>query len=268
MPGGVYKQPAAATGASAEYRGETKPKHVSAPSFKAVSMSAKLLAGIVPISDQLLRWAPSYLREWVQDDLRQALAQTMDTAMYRGVGTEYTPRGIFNIPGVYKIDAGGNNAPTIQEIEALAAKLELRMMNANVPILRPQWRMSYDLLMYLQNLRDGLGNRYFPELSNGTPRWRNKPVMATTNMPNNLGDTTDAMELALIDFGHVLYGETLGMQLATSNEATVIKPDGQAIHAFQDNVTLFRAEMEHDVDVRYPEAVAVAENIRWGREDL
>lgn len=271
MPGGVYKQPAAATGATAAYRGETKRKPVSAPTFRAISMSAKLLAGIVPVSDQLLRWAPAYLRGWVEDDLRQALGQTMDLAMYRGEGTEYTPRGIFEIDGIYRIDAFGDNNPTIQEIEATAAALELRMYNSNLPLIRPEWRMSYDLLVYLQNLRDGLGNRYYPELGEGvgdTMRWRNKPVRATTNMPNNLGASTDEMELALVDFGHVLYGETLGMQMATSNEASVVLPSGQTINAFQDNITLFRAEMEHDVDLRYAEAVGVAEGIRWGRPDL
>jgi HK97 family phage major capsid protein len=263
MPNGTFKQPAAAAGATASYRGETRPVNVSQPSFKAINMSAKLLGGIVPLSNQLIRWSLPNIQGWAENDLSAAMGNAMDLACFRGDGANDTPLGITRIPGVYRVAASGGTSPTVAQIEADAAKLELRMENANLPLLRVEWRMSPRTIKYLQNLRDGNGNRIYPELSAENPRWRMRPVRVTTQIPSNLGGTTDETEIYLVAFGHVLFGDSMAMQLAISGEATVVNGN-QTINAFQDGVTVIKAEMEHDVDIRYVQAVNVLEGVRWG----
>lgn len=263
MPNGTFKQPAAASGSTASYRGETKPASVSQPTFKSISMSAKLLAGIVPVSNQLLRWNVTGLRGWVERDLSAAMGTTMDSALFRGAGGVDSPLGITNISGVYRVAAVNATAPTVAQVEADAAKLELRMENANLPLLSVEWRMSPRVIKYLENMRDGNGNRIYPELQGENPRWRRRPVRVTTQIPSNLGAGTNESEIYLVAFGHVMFGDSMAIQLAISDVATVVN-GSQTINAFQDGVTLIKAEAEHDVDIRFFEAVAVLTEVKWG----
>ena len=263
LANGNYHMPAGASGATAYWRGEGKPIQPSQPTFTDINLSAKLLGALVPITDQLLRWSRVDIRDWVERDMAAAMAQELDRAAYFGSGTIYEPQGILNIGGVGTVAASGGTAPTVAQIEGDASKLELNMDMINLPQDRAAWVMSPRTLTFLQNLRDGNGNRYFPELQAALPTWRNKPVMKTTNMPVNLGAGTDESVLALINFGDVFFGESRALQFAVSTDASYVK-NGQTVSAFQNELLLIRATTEVDVGLKYLQAVQKLTNIRWG----
>lgn len=263
MPNGTFRQPGGATGASAGYRGEGKAIQTSAPTLREISMSAKLLGGIVPMSNQLIRWSLPNVRQWAEGDLRTVMATTMDSAAYRGAGTEYTPLGITRINGVYRFTPTASNAkaPTYTEIDAAFAHVEMRMQN--LPLLGMGVVMSLRTFLYMQNLRDGNGNKVYPTLDAENPMFRRKRVFITSQVPDNLGGTTDESEIYLVAFGHVLYGDAMNVQLAASNEATIVH-QGQTVNMWQDGMTAIKAEMEHDFGIRYTQCVQVMEGVRWG----
>ncbi|CDX26679.1 putative Phage major capsid protein, HK97 family [Mesorhizobium plurifarium] len=263
MPNGTYKLPAAASGATAAYRGEAKPAAVTTPSFKAINMSAKLLAGIVPISNQLIRWSGPNVGAWAQGDLATSMGTVMDYNAFFGDGLEDTPLGILNIPGVYTTAATNSTAPTYSQVDADARKLLNAIENANVPLVRVEWRMAPRVMNFLADMRDGNGNPIYPTLQGENPIWKGYRVRKTTQFPINGGGTTDESTISLIAFGHVMFGDCLRMQLAISDVATV-KNGSQTINAFQDGVTVLRAESEHDFDCRYVEAIASLTAVRWG----
>lgn len=260
---GNFHIPAAASGATAYWRGEGRPIPPSQPTFKDINLSAKFLGSLVPITDQLLRWSRVDIREWVENDMAQAMGQELDRAAYFGSGTVNEPQGILNIPGVGSVAALGGTAPTVAQIEAGASALELNMMMTNLPMNRAAWVMSPRTMIFLQNLRDNNGNRYFPELQAATPVFRNKPVFLTTTIPVNLGVGTNESVLALINFGDVYYGESRSLSFAVSNEASYVK-NGQTVSAFQNELTLIRATTEVDVGLRYLEAVQKLTALQWG----
>jgi HK97 family phage major capsid protein len=260
---GNYHVPAAASGATAYWRGEGRPIPPSQPTFVDINLSAKLLGSLVPITDQLLRWSRIDIREWVERDMSQAMGQEVDRAAYFGAGTINEPQGILNITGVGSTAASGGTTPTVAQIEANASTLELNMMMTNLPMNGAAWVMSPRTMIFLQNLRDGNGNRYFPELQLASPIWRNKPVLLTTTYPVNLGVGTNESVLALINFGDVYYGESRSLSFAVSNEATYVK-NGVVVSAFQNGLTLIKAETEVDVGVRYLQAVQKLTAIQWG----
>lgn len=263
MPNGSYKLPAAAAGATASYRGEAKPSSVSQPAFRAINMSAKLLSGIVPISNQLIRWSGPNVGQWARNDLATAMGTAMDYAAYFGDGQDDTPLGLLNIPGVYKVAASGGTTPNYTQTDADARKLTSRLRTTNVPLLGVEWRMNYRILNYLMDMRDGNGNPIYPTLQGDNPTWKGFPVRTTTQFAVNGGGTTDEGQIALIAFGHTFLGDTLSMQMSVSDTATVVN-GAQTINAFQDGVTVIRTEAEHDFDVRYVEAINVLTNVRWG----
>lgn len=264
MPNGTFKQPAAASGSSAAYRGETGAAHVSQPTFKAINMSAKLLAGLVPISNQLIRWSGPNIDAWARMDLSSAMGLKMDYMAYFGDGTQDTPLGIFNIPNVTVTDASATGvAPTYTVVDTWARTLLTPIESYGQLVMGVEWRMHPRVLNYLRDMRDGNGNLIYPTLQGNAPTWKGYPLRATTQFPSNLGGTTDESYIALIAFGHVLFGDALRMQLAVSDVATAVN-GSQTINAFQDGVTLIRAEAEHDFDTRYAEAVQVLSGVRWG----
>ncbi len=263
MPNGTYKLPAAASGATASYRGEAKPAAVSQPSFRAINMSAKLLAGIVPISNQLIRWSGPNVGQWARNDLAVAMGTAMDYAAYFGDGMDDTPLGLLNIPGIYSTAATNSTTPTYTQIDGDARKLTSRLRTSNVPLLGVEWRMNYRILNYLIDLRDGNGNPIYPSLQGENPMWKGFPVRDTTQFAVNGGGATDEGQIALIAFGHAFLGDAMRMQMAISDQATIVN-GSQTINAFQDGVTVIRCEAEHDFDVRYVEAICVLTNVRWG----
>lgn len=260
---GNFHIPAAASGATAYWRGEGRPIPPSQPTFVDINMSAKFLGALVPITDQLLRWSRIDIRDWVERDMALAMGDEVDRAAYFGAGTVNEPQGLMNIVGIGSVPASGGTTPTVAQIEANASSLELNMMNTNLPANGLAWVMSPRTLIFLQNLRDGNGNRYFPELQLASPTWRNKPVLVTTRFPVTLGGTTDESLLALVNFGDVFYGESRSLQFAVSNEATYVK-NGVTVSAFQNELTLIRATTEVDFGVRYLQAVQKLTGIRWG----
>ncbi|AZO29418.1 phage major capsid protein [Mesorhizobium sp. M1B.F.Ca.ET.045.04.1.1] len=261
---GSYKMPKAASGATAGWRGEGQAIAKSQPTFKEINMVAKYVDALVPITNQLIRYSLPDVRGWVEMDMANVMGVEIDRAAYLGEGTAYTPLGITKISGVTVVTlTATGTSPTIAQIEADASSAELGMMNANLPMLGAKWVMSPRTFIFLQNQRDGNGNRYYPELQNANPTWRNKPVLVTTQNPVNGGAGTDETEIWLVAFGHVLFGEGMGISFSVSTEATVVT-NGTAVSAFQNDLTYIKASTEADFDMRYLEAVSVIPGVRWG----
>lgn len=265
MPGGTMRQVAGATGATASYRGEARPMGVSHATFREMNMSAKLLAGITTISDQLMRYSLADAAAYARTDLAQAMSIVFDSKSYFGSGSTYEPLGLLNIPGIptSAFAAVAPTAPTFTEFDTAGRQMEQAMVNVNLPMEGAEWRMSYRTFAYMADLRDGLGNRIYPELQGSNPTWRSKPVRWTTQFPNTLGGGANESVIALIAFGHVYYGDTLAMQFKITRDATIVN-GGTTIHTWQDGVMGMAFEWEHDVGVRYTEAVVTKTGVRAG----
>lgn len=268
---GSFKQPRGATGATAGYVAEGALKPVSTPTFDAIDMKAKKLAGIVPITNEARKWTVGNLESYIRDDLRNALALTMDVNAYLGTGAGSSPIGIFNKSGVQTVAGAFVNpaAPTLAELDRFATAMILKLTTANI-YSNPRWRwvMAYRTLMYLADMRvgDNDGELAYPSLQGENPTWKGFPVAVTNQVPTNLGTGTNASLIGLVDFSHVLFGEEQGIVMKMSDQAT-LDPDGTGenlIHLFQQNMFAILAESEHDFGLRYAKAVVKATGIRWG----
>ncbi|WPE19953.1 phage major capsid protein [Shinella zoogloeoides] len=260
---GSYKLPAAAAGATAQWRGEGDAIQASQPSFKDINLVAKFLDSLVPLTNQLIRWSLADVRSWVERDMSLAMGVALDGAAYFGPGTVHSPLGITRIPGVHRVGALGGTAPSIAEIEGTARGLELSMENKDLIMNSTAWVMAPRTLRFLSDLRGNNDQLLYPTLQGENPVWRGRPVFKTTQVKINGGASTDESELLLVNFDDIYFGEGAGISFAVSTEATYVK-NGKTISAFQNDLTLIKASMEADVDVAYTEAVAVAEKVRWG----
>lgn len=264
MPNGNLTTNRRATGAMFGYIGEQEDVPATGYTYGKMKLSAKKLAGIVPISNDLLRASGTNVDRLIRDDIVADAAQIEDRFFLRGSGTENAPKGLrfqhtgtdFAATHVLQMTA----TPDLQKVDNDLGRLELALANFNVPYGGAHWIMAPRTAMFLTNLRDGNGNKVYPEMAQG--QMRGKPVHTTTEIPINLGGGAES-EIMLAHPQHVVIGEHMGIELAMSSEAAYRDSDGTMQAAFSRDETLMRMIMQHDLGVRHLPAVAILTGVTW-----
>lgn len=268
LPHGSLDIPGGATGATAGYVGEGAQKPVSQGTFRKVSLKAKKLAGIVPVTQELLMFSDPSVLSFVEEDLREALVTTMDLNMLRSDGSGASPKGLRQIATDDSSTVDGTGiAADYAAINSFLGRMELRMTAANLPKVNQAWIMAPHVLTFLTDLLNAQGLPAYPSLQGESPTLRGKPVYDTTNVPVNLGVGSNETEIYLVEYSQIMIGDAMSLRMATSTEATVDTDGaGALINAFQDNLLLIRAEMMHDIGSRYVSAVVLGTGMTWGTD--
>jgi HK97 family phage major capsid protein len=97
MPAGNLTIPRLAAGATAGYQGELDDISSSQETFDDLQLNAKKLTALVPVSNDLIRRAPSNIEAIVRDDMVQSLARREDLAFLLGDGSGNSPIGLLNL---------------------------------------------------------------------------------------------------------------------------------------------------------------------------
>jgi HK97 family phage major capsid protein len=272
---GKFTLPRGLAGASASYVAEGALKPVSTPTFDAVSMLAKKLAGIVPITNEARMWTVGDIEAYVRQDLRAALAVTLDLNGWLGTGAGSSPLGILNKSGVQTFTPtfADATAPTLAELDAFATGMILKLTAANLTdTARWRWVMPYRTASALGSMRvgDNDGDLAFPEMAFGRaggPLFKGIPVIVTAQIPTNLGVGTDETTVALVDFNHVLFGEEEGIVMKMSDQATLNTTGATngtgLVHLWQQNMFAILAEAMHDFGLRTALAVVKSTAIQF-----
>ena len=258
MPNGNLSIPAFAGGAQANYIGENTDIPVSQPDFRQVQLSAKKLAAIVPASMDLLRYAETDTQSLIRDDMVAAIAQRSDYAFIRGDGLQSGPKGLRHqvYPDNILQESGTvNSANVMYDL----GRMMLALMENNINIRRPGWLMSPRTYIALMTALDANSNHIFKdEMSNGV-LW-GMPFAMTTQIPVDLNGSES--ELYLVEFGDVLIGETTTLLLASSTEAPYVTANGMQ-SSFSLDQMVIRGIVEHDMQVRHQQAIAVMTDVSW-----
>lgn len=260
MPDGNITMRKKTAGSSASYVGERVPAPITGLTVDQISMSAKRLTALVPITNQLIRRSSFGVDAMVRDDLLESVSVKEDQQFLRGTGSATAPAGLLNL-----IVAGNvltmTAAPDLAKVTADLNRLRLKVLNANIPMTSPGWIMSWRTRLYLSGLRDGNGNFAFPSIdANNT--LLGYPIGTTTSVPDNLGAGTNESEIYFGDFAQFLIGDTYNVTIAASDVAAY-DDNGTIRAAFSNDETVIRIIQEHDTDVRYDTAFAVLNGVTW-----
>jgi len=259
MPQGTMTMPKLAGGASAAYLGENQNIGIQAQQFGQLRLTARKLGALVPISNDLIRFATPSADTIVRDDLVRAIAMVEDANFIRGSGVGPGPKGLrYWAPSGNVV--GANASVNLANVTSDMGKLVLFLKNSNVRMLNVGWLMAPRTEEYLLNVRDSLGNFAFrPEMLTG--KLRTWPYAVTTQIPTNLGGGTDS-ELYLVDFADVVIADVTTMRLDASTEAAYY--DGSQVQAaFSLDQTVIRAIVEHDIGMRHDFSVGVLTAVEW-----
>ena len=244
------------------YVGESQNITKTEPTTGQIVLTAKKLAAIVPISNDLLTYAPGDLAdEFVRDDLVMQIAVREDLAFIRDTGVSDTPRGIRYWAQAANVTS--TNGTSSANIESDFKDLIQDLEGNNVRMINPVWLMAPRSKNHLMTLRDGNGNLVYPEVRDANPTVHGFPIFVTNNIPTNLGSGSDETEVYLVDMADVIIGEVGALEIAVDPSAAY--HDGSSVvSAFSRDETVIRAITRHDLAVRHNESVALKSDVAWG----
>lgn len=248
MPRGNIKIARQTGAANFQWVGENKPIIASKPSLGMLSLLAKKLAGLIPIANELINDASLSADQFVRDELINGIAESEDITAIYGKGTENEPLGI------------GKIAATKQELNALPTSDTLgeivgKVMAKKFPNKQAfGWIFNGALWPIFYNLKDGAGNYIHRDEMN-----QSRLLGFRYAVNNNIVVGTDTHGLTEIYFGdwsQFIIGEALGLEIATSQEASYY--DGaNLVSAFGNDQTVMRALLREDFGARYEDAFVV-----------
>jgi len=264
MPRGTLAVPKQTSGANATYGAEGAPIATSQQGFGNVIASFKKLTSLVPVSNDMMRFAEPATDEIVRDDLVQQMARGEDKSFLRSDGTVDSPMGIRYFAPAANLVAS-NASYSLATVTGELGSASLRLKNANVGMVRPVWWMAPRVEEYLMTVQNSNGFYVFrDEMLQG--KLRKFPYFTTTAIPTNLtigGATGNGSEIYLTDMDSVLICDSMQLRLDVSTDGSYVDSGGVQRNAFQLDQTLIRAIAEHDLQMRHDEAAAVITGVCW-----
>jgi HK97 family phage major capsid protein len=231
--------------------------------FGDLKLSSKKAAAIVPISNDLLAYAGVSPRidAQVSNDLATSMGLSEDLHFIRSAGSATLPKGLrYWAPAGNVLPAPAGE--TLQIVDRYLGGMMLRLEASNVDLTQCGWLLAPRVLRWLQSLRDGNGNKAYPEIDLGL--LKGYKFALTTQIPVNLGAGGNESEIYFVNFADCYIGEDTNLAIAISTEASYKDGNGDTVSAFQRDQTLIRVISKHDFGPRHVESVSVGTGITWG----
>jgi HK97 family phage major capsid protein len=108
MPRGTMTLPGQASAATASYGSEGAKIASSQQTLNQIVASFKKLTALVPVSNDMMRYADPAVDAFVRDDLVKVIALTEDLNFILGTGAQDTPRGFLSFANSYAAANGGS----------------------------------------------------------------------------------------------------------------------------------------------------------------
>ncbi len=263
MPTGKMTLPKQVTGTSYSFVGEAQEPAISQPTQGGLSLSAKKGGIEVAINNDLVRRGGPRVANYVQDLMVKDASVGKDLALLRGLGTEFTPRGLYYF-SASNVTATNSTTPAFADILSDLGKVITAQETTNLGFNRAGWIVAPRVKNYMMfNALTALGLPYFmEEIKSGTIM--GYPYRASTQVPVNLGGGANESWMILANFANVLYAETMNTLIKISDEASYKNAAGTLVSAFGQDQTVIQLLEEYDLGVEYNLAVHRLDTIKWG----
>ena len=248
MPNGNLTVPKFNATSAAYYIGENRVATKSQAQIGSVKLSAKKLAVLVPISNDLIRSASSLADAMIRDDMVMISQLKRDYVAFYGTGTQYTPSGLATLLTSTEKYGSSSTAFTADIPGYLLGEL----MGKNVPMINVGWAFSGRAWAYLYNLKTTTGAYiYRAEMDQG--KLLGYPFFVSNQIAYTAG-SPGYVDIFLGDFSEFYDGVQMEMQMEASREASWVDDGGNAVSAFSNDQTVLRLLTLHDYNIRHKES--------------
>lgn len=228
------KVPSQTGAASVGWVGEKKRKPTTNPTFGSLTLTKSKVAGIVLLSDELVRFSNPKADGLVLDDLLKSTATFIDGQFFDPTKTESEDSPASILSGLTAVASSGVTGAAIEADLALVMK---QVTDADLSLEGATWVMSETRAAQLSMLRDALGKKYFEGMNiNGTKELLTLPVEISAAC-------TDKIVLTLP--GQILLADDDTMDFAISTEATINMGTDETpewVNLYENNLMAIRAE--------------------------
>lgn len=246
MPAGNLRIARIDSTSSVTWGGELPKSNKTQPVLGDVVLNSKKLTAVVPYSNTLFRNQQIGLDGLIASDLQRVATIAIDSAALYGLGNQYQPLGLENVPSVQT--SGSTGSPT-----ALTPQFPIDMValleQANVPMENPVW-------LFNPLAKGWMMGKAF---SSGPFAWANEmatgktlnsfPFFASATVANS---STTWANVWLGDFSEFIWGVSYDIAIDVSREGTYTDSGGTVHNAWQSDETLVRLITEMDFNVKHP----------------
>lgn len=265
------KVPRMTAGASVNWVGETKVKPLSSLAFDSLTLDFFKIAGIIPLSEELIRFSSPSAELLVRDDLAGAVVQLMDRDFVdpsKALAAGVSPASITN--GVTPRIASGTTAAAFRaDVKAMLDP----MIIAGVPLSTGVWIMKQGRALSLSLMMNALGQAEFPNINMSGGTLLGFPVITSENVPAQGGSPTDGDLIIFAIAGEIMLADDSGVNIDMSREASLqmeTTPDSPVtastvtVSLWQHNMVAIKAERFINWEKRRSTAVGYISSAKYG----
>jgi HK97 family phage major capsid protein/HK97 family phage prohead protease len=242
-------------GTTVNWVGEGAAKPVTETAFGTVTLPYDKIAGIVVLTEELVRLSTPSAEEAVRRDLVEQIVRFMDEQFLDTSITVSDNRPASVTNGVAAVTSSGTDADSLYyDINtALAAFDTAEMPDSSVHLV-----MRRNLARGISALRNALGQFEFPSMMPGGGTLLGYPVIVSNSAP--------ASTIALIAASEILMADDGRVTIDASKEATLDLDGGDTpnFSLYQKNCIAIRAERWVTWKKRRAEAVALIDTASYG----
>lgn len=244
------KMPGQTSGSSVGWVGEGKPKPVSALAFDTTTLRFTKAAGIVVLTDELVRFSNPSAEALVQTDLTSSMAEFLDVAFVDPAIAEVadvSPASITH--GVKPVVASGTTADALK---ADVKRLFAAFLAANMTPAGAVWIMTPTEALTISMMQNALGQAEFAGIDMNGGTFFGLPVVVSESVPMNPGSgsplTGAGQRIILAKASEILLADDGGVTLDASREASLQMESNpttgasELISLWQNNMVALRAE--------------------------
>lgn len=243
--------------ATVGYVGEEENITPSQPGVGSIKLTGKKAAGLVAITNDLLKLSSVGADAMVRDDLLMAMALRRDLSFYRGLGTDRQPKGVANwIVAGQKANQSGT---TLTAVVADYVNLARLVDESNIPMDTAAYVMAPRTAWGLSKLIDGLGQFVFMPMIMAGSLFGFR-FGKTTQIPTNLAGSQSEVYFGI--HSDVILGRDISRPLEVEMQPNGAYFNGSAVVAgFSNDTTPIRIIESHDVAARHTNCFAMLEAV-------
>jgi HK97 family phage major capsid protein len=241
------KIPRQTSGATVNWVGQGKVKPLTSLAFDTVTLEFAKIAGIIPLTEELVKFSSPSAEALVRQDLAGSIVQFMDTQFVdvTKAADDVSPASITN--GVTPDTASGTTAAALR----LDLKTLLAGMYANNHASGLVWIMTQQQALAIMLMQNSLGQSEFPGITPDGGTLLGYPVVTSENIPATGGSPTDGYPIILVKASDILLADDGQVTLDASREASLqmdTAPDSPAtastnmVSLWQHNLIAIKAE--------------------------
>jgi HK97 family phage major capsid protein len=257
-PQGRLKLPRQTTPTTGYYVGENQSITSSNFGTGFLELSAKKVACIVTMPNELIRYASPASEAVLRADMTKTLSLTMDYQLLYGEGSDVYPLGLINTPNIVTITPTDSQQLAPQDLLAFVSAIEANNGEFQGFILRPE--LFYSFAQSRAGVYNGsaIVNQgqfvydQFRQLGQGFPKQLggyNATTTSQVSITRGSGSQTSCFGGQWDDYIIAMFG-SIEFAQATQGDT-----------AFANDQTVVRAILSHDGAARHPGVFAVADPI-------